>query len=41
MGDAAPDVGDLLDTFHEWVDDACLRKIILVDNPARIYRFDD
>ncbi|MFX1766034.1 amidohydrolase family protein [Paraburkholderia sp. A1RI-2L] len=40
MGDAAPDVADLLDTFHDWVDDASLRKTILVDNPARIYRFD-
>jgi 2-pyrone-4,6-dicarboxylate lactonase len=41
MGDGAPDVGDLLNTFHEWVDDASLRKTILVDNPARIYRFED
>jgi predicted TIM-barrel fold metal-dependent hydrolase len=41
MADAAPDVGDLLNTFHEWVDDASLRETILVDNPARIYRFDD
>ena len=40
MGDAAPDVGDLLNTFHDWVDDASLRKTILVDNPARIYRFE-
>ena len=40
MGDAAPDVGNLLDTFHDWVDDASLRKTILVDNPARIYRFE-
>lgn len=39
MGDAAPDVANLLDTFHEWVDDTSLRKTILVDNPARIYRF--
>jgi predicted TIM-barrel fold metal-dependent hydrolase len=40
MGDAAPDVGDLLDTFYEWVDDASLRNTILVDNPAHLYRFD-
>jgi predicted TIM-barrel fold metal-dependent hydrolase len=40
MGDAAPDVGHLLDTFNDWVDDASLRKTILVDNPARIYRFE-
>lgn len=39
MGDAAPDVASLLDTFHEWVDDISLRTTILVDNPARIYRF--
>lgn len=41
MGDAAPDVGDLLDTFHQWVSDAPLRKTILVDNPARLYGFSD
>jgi len=41
MGDAAPDVGDLLDAFYEWVDDASLRNTILVDNPARLYRFED
>jgi predicted TIM-barrel fold metal-dependent hydrolase len=41
MGDAAPDVGDLLDTFYEWVDDASLRNTILVENPARLYRFED
>lgn len=41
MGDAAPDVGALLDTFNQWVDDASLRKTILVDNPARFYRFND
>ncbi|MGQ7932346.1 amidohydrolase family protein [Paraburkholderia sp. D1E] len=41
MGDAAPDVGDLLDTFHGWVDDASLRKAIFVENPACFDRFDD
>lgn len=40
MGDAAPDVGALLDTFTEWVDDAAIRKAILVDNPARVYGFE-
>lgn len=41
MGDAAPDVGALLNTFNQWVDDAPLRHAILVDNPARFYRFGD
>ncbi|RAR61235.1 putative TIM-barrel fold metal-dependent hydrolase [Paraburkholderia unamae] len=41
MGDAAPDVGALLDTFQHWVDDSALRQAILVDNPARIYRFEN
>jgi predicted TIM-barrel fold metal-dependent hydrolase len=41
MGDAAPDVGALVNTFDEWVTDASLRHTILVDNPARFYRFDD
>ncbi|MEM5437808.1 amidohydrolase family protein [Paraburkholderia diazotrophica] len=40
MGDTAPDVGALLDTFREWVDDAAIRQAILVDNPARLYGFD-
>ncbi|WP_036024954.1 amidohydrolase family protein [Paraburkholderia dilworthii] len=39
MGDAAPDVGALLDTFTDWVDDAAIRNAILVDNPARLYGF--
>ncbi|RVD47512.1 2-pyrone-4,6-dicarboxylate hydrolase, partial [Mesorhizobium sp. M2D.F.Ca.ET.140.01.1.1] len=41
MGDQAPDVGALLDTFQRWVDDPALRQAILVDNPARIYRFEE
>jgi len=41
MGDQAPDVGALLDTFQRWVDDPALRQAILVENPARIYRFDE
>lgn len=40
MGDAAPDVGALLNTFTEWVDDAAIRNLILVDNPARLYGFE-
>lgn len=34
-----PDDGDLLDQFGEWVPDAAVRKKILVDNPATLYRF--
>lgn len=34
-----PDTGHLLDLFNEWTTDAALRKKILVDNPARLYRY--
>lgn len=34
-----PDDGELLDLLGEWVPDAETRKRILVDNPARLYRF--
>jgi predicted TIM-barrel fold metal-dependent hydrolase len=40
MGDQTPDVGHLLDLFHAWVDDAALRRRILVDNPAVLYGFE-
>lgn len=33
------DTGDLLDLLPLWVPDAALRQRILVDNPARLYRF--
>ncbi|SAI67443.1 dicarboxylic acid hydrolase [Bordetella ansorpii] len=34
-----PDDGRLLNTLHRWLPDPALRHRILVDNPARIYRF--
>ncbi len=36
---SAPDVGVMLDLFQAWVPDASVRQKILVDNPARLYRF--
>jgi predicted TIM-barrel fold metal-dependent hydrolase len=35
-----PDAGHLLDLFQQWTPDADTRRRILVDNPARLYRFD-
>ena len=35
----AIDDARLLNQFAAWVPDAALRKLILVDNPARLYRF--
>ncbi len=35
-----PDGGELLDLLSDWAPDAAVRKKILVDNPARLYRFD-
>ena len=34
-----PDDGYLLDLFDAWTPDASLQQQILVDNPARLYRF--
>ena len=34
-----PNDGDLVDALGEWVTDASMLKKILVDNPARFYRF--
>jgi predicted TIM-barrel fold metal-dependent hydrolase len=34
-----PDDGDLLDQLGEWTADSGVRKKILVDNPATLYRF--
>ncbi len=34
-----PDVGHLLDLFQEWTDDAAIRRRVLVENPARLYKF--
>ena len=36
-----PNDGALLDRLVDWVPDAALRQRILVDNPARLYGFDD
>ncbi|WNF00006.1 amidohydrolase family protein [Streptomyces luomodiensis] len=36
MGESAPDVADLADLFCDWVDDAALRRQILVHNPRRL-----
>ncbi|MYU16109.1 amidohydrolase family protein [Streptomyces sp. SID8361] len=36
MGETAPDVADLADTFCDWVDDSVLRQQILVHNPLRL-----
>ncbi|MFS2116461.1 amidohydrolase family protein [Herbaspirillum frisingense] len=40
MGEKAPDVGALIDLFHQWVPDAAVRQQILVDNPQTLYGFD-
>jgi predicted TIM-barrel fold metal-dependent hydrolase len=34
-----PNDGDLFDGFAEWVPDEDMRRRILVDNPAKLYRF--
>lgn len=34
-----PNDGDLMDAFGEWVPDEAMRRRILVDNPAKFYRF--
>ena len=36
-----PNDGDLLDLMPLFVNDAALQKKILVDNPARLYGFDN
>ena len=39
--DPAPDAGHLLDIFDKWIGgDAELRRMILSDNPARVFGFD-
>jgi len=38
---APPNDGDLVDQFCDWVPDEAVRRRILVDNPARLYGFDD
>lgn len=39
LAERAPDIGHLLDLFAEWVPDAGLRRLILVDNPRKLYGF--
>lgn len=39
MSDETPEPDDLLALFFDWVGDERLRRQILVDNPARLYRF--
>ena len=34
-----PNDGDLVDAFGDWVTDEAMRRRIMVDNPARFYRF--
>jgi 2-pyrone-4,6-dicarboxylate lactonase len=37
----APNDGELVDLFCDWVPDADVRRRILVDNPARLYGFEE
>ena len=37
--DHMPDDGELLDLLGDWALDPALRQRVLVDNPARLYRF--
>jgi len=34
-----PNAGHLSELFHDWPPDTDVRRKILVDNPARLYRF--
>jgi D-galactarolactone isomerase len=34
-----PDDGELLDAFMRWAPDPAIQKLVLVDNPARLYQF--
>jgi len=38
-GRTMPNDGDLVDLLAEWLPDEALRKRILVDNPAALFRF--
>jgi predicted TIM-barrel fold metal-dependent hydrolase len=40
LEEAMPDDGHLLDLFNAWAPDAALRRKILVENPARLYGFE-
>ena len=39
MDERAPDAGQLVDLFGEWVRDNTVRTLILADNPRSLYRF--
>ncbi len=39
LAEKTPDVGHLLDLFHEWVPDETVRRRILVTNPQQLYGF--
>ena len=39
MGGEMPNTGALIEQLAVWVPDEAARKKILVDNPARLYRF--
>ena len=41
LTDELPDTGDLLNLLHDAVPDAATLKMIIVDNPARLYGFND
>ncbi len=41
MGDAAPDVGRLIDLAHEWFGDDATREKVWVRNPAELYGFEE
>lgn len=41
LGDAAPDVGHLIDVFCDWVPDAAVQRRIFTANPAELYGFDE
>lgn len=41
LAEEMPDDGDLLDLFNAWTPDAAIRKTILVENPVRLYGFED
>jgi 2-pyrone-4,6-dicarboxylate lactonase len=40
-GDARPTIAALLALFALWTPDAAVRRCILVDNPARLYGYEE
>jgi len=39
MQGVEPDVGNLADLFHVWINDPLIQRKILIDNPGRLYKF--